>query len=127
MQKIRGGYPVCGEFRIERYSIRDRHWSPGLDRPEEVFGHEFRHPDASMRCRITGKISGVHADSANDSHEIRHGCAFELRAWRLLVLLDVDVRDNHIALSIDEIAVFTRDVILVFLDDGIATRWRIES
>src|ERR1700736_5285901 len=53
---------------------------------EEILGHEFRHPNAAVRCGIARKIARVHAGAAHDAHKIGHGRALEMCArWSFVV------------------------------------------
>ena len=58
----------------------------------------------------------MHANAADDAHEIWHGRAFEMRTRRFRIAHRY-VRFHHVAGIIHEIAVFRRDVIFIFLND----------
>src|SRR5206468_4979719 len=85
----------------------------GADRNRvvEVYGHEFRHPNAAMRRGITWKITGVHPYPVNDAHKVRHWRAFEMRPGRLWIYLFVDIRDDDVIVRVHIIAVAARDVV----------------
>src|SRR5207249_5989189 len=59
--------------------------------------------------------------------KVRHGRAFEARAGWFLILFNIDIRHDDIAGVVDVIAIYARDVVNVFLDDGEATDGRIQS
>lgn len=59
----------------------------------------------------------MHADAADDAHEIRHRRALELRPWWLPILFVVNVRHDHVVTRIDVIPKAARGVIDILLDD----------
>src|SRR5581483_352190 len=83
----------------------------------EVFGHEFRHPDASVRCWIPRQIAGVHACSRNDSHKVGHGRSSEMRARGFGILLYIHIWYDHVACIVHIISEQARDVVFILLND----------
>ena len=107
------------ESRVSPISlVADRHRRAGGNGLEEILRHKLRHPNAAVGGRISRQIARVHADAADNAHEIGHGRAFEMRARRLGIFADVDIWDDDVARGVDVVAVFARDVRHVFLDDG---------
>ena len=95
--------------------ISDCDWRADADRLEEIFRHEFRHPDAAVRSGIAGEISGMHSNSSMNAHEIRHGRALEMSPGRLRIVAQLNIWLYHIISRIDVIAVFGRDMIHILL------------
>src|ERR1700720_173527 len=95
--------------------ISDCDWRADADRLEEIFRHEFRHPDAAVGSGIAREISGMHSHSSMNAHKIGHGCAFEMSPGRLRIDAQLDIWFYHIISGINVITVFGRDVIDVLL------------
>jgi len=68
-------------------------------------GHELRHPNTTVGCGVAREIPGVHADTVDDAHKIRHGGAFEMAARRFLVV-HRDVRHHDVTGVVNEVAIF---------------------
>src|SRR5207237_5554266 len=66
--------------------IGDRHRSAGRNRFEEIFGHELRHSDATVRRWIARQITGVHADTVDNQHEVGHARDLDLRPQRIIAV-----------------------------------------
>jgi len=86
--------------------ISDCDWRADADRLKEIFRHEFRHPDATMRSGITREISGMHSNSSMNAHKIRHWGAFEMSAGRLRIDAQLDIWFYHIISAVNVITVF---------------------
>ena len=97
--------------------VRDRDWCASGNGFEEILRHEFRHPNATMRSRITRQIAGMHAGTVCNAHVVRHRRALEVGAGRLRIFFNIDIRLHHIVVGIDVIAVSTGGVTDVFLED----------
>src|SRR5260370_42523745 len=97
--------------------VRDRHWCASGNRFEEILRHEFRHPNATMRSRITRQIAGMHPGTVRNAHVVRHRRALEVGAGRLRIFFNIDIRLHHVVVGIDVIAVSTGGVTDVFLED----------
>src|SRR5689334_1699211 len=69
----------------------------------------------------------MHADAANNAHEIRHRRALESRSWWLPILLIVNVRHDHVVTRINVIAIAGRSVIDVFLDNLESSARRVQA
>ena len=106
--------------------MRDGDRRAGGDRLEKILRHELRHADATVGCRVTGQIAGVHADPADDAHKVRHGGTLEMRAGGLGII-DRDIRLHHGAGAVDKIAILARDMVLVLLRDGKLAHGRVQA
>src|SRR5437016_4449670 len=84
--------------------IGDGHRSAGGNRFEEIFGHELRHSDAAVRRWIARQITGVHADTVDNAHEVGHGRALEMRPRRFFVV-NRDVWHHDITGIVNEVAI----------------------
>jgi hypothetical protein len=115
------------DVAAERRLRLDRHRGAGFDIVEEVLGHEFRHANATMGRGITRQIAGVHADPADDSHEVGHRRAFVFGSGRLVILLVVDIGNDHIVIGIDIITIAARGMVDVFLRDLVLADRRVET
>ena len=76
---------------------------------------------------ITRQIAGVHADPADDSHEVGHRRAFVFGSGRFGILLIVDIGNDHIVIGIDIITITARGVVDVFLRDLVLADRRVET
>src|SRR5204863_7771549 len=61
--------------------------------------------------------TGMHPDTANDAHKIRHGRTLEMCARRLWIFRIIDVWHYNIVAGIDVITVSAGGVLGIFLDD----------
>src|SRR5438552_17634168 len=67
----------------------DRYWRTARNRFEKVFGHEFRHADATVRRGITGQITRMQSCPGDDAHKVRHRRALIMATRRVGVLGNV--------------------------------------
>ena len=87
--------------------VSDRDWRADAHRLKEVFRHEFRHPDATVRSRI----ARVHSDSSMNAHKIGHGRALEMSAGRLRIDPQLNVCLYDVISGINVIAIFARNMV----------------
>src|SRR5436189_4471274 len=100
---------------LSKQLIGDCDWRSDADRLEEIFRHEFRHPDAAVGSGIAGEISGMHSNSSMNAHKIGHRCALEMSPGRLRIDAQLDIWLYHIIGAIDVIAVFARNMVHILL------------
>src|SRR4029077_18112976 len=95
--------------------ISDCDWRADANRLEEIFRHEFRHPDAAVGSGIAREISGMHSNSSMNAHKIGHRCALEVSPGRLRIDAQLDIWLYHIIGGINVIAVFARNMAHILL------------
>ena len=80
--------------RLARKSLFNNDRRADLGVLEKFLRHACGHTDTSVRCRVSGKESGMHANTVVEAHEIRHRCAFEILARSGLVNTDIGIVIN---------------------------------
>ena len=109
-----------------RRPFKNSHGRADINRMIEGDGPIFGEAHTAVGRRVTWQIARVHSIRTAEPHEVMHRCGDKSSA-RGNAHIDVRVRDEGVAVAIDDLAVDRRGVTKVLLDDSESTSWCPES